>query len=167
LTVPQPNARNYRASKSTSPGDIMSEHRATSSRNARATSLESAQDTDRTVMLTPAPLGRLLEGIDWRIAAADLMPCGRGVMHAPCGSVPGPASAIDPLPTDLAAARRADIAQREALIIAKTRAENAAVMRDQSTSVAANPADHGSRSNQRRLRWPPESAAARGATTKS
>jgi hypothetical protein len=47
LTTPQPNARNYPASEAPDPDDIMSEHRATSSRNARATSSESALSPKR------------------------------------------------------------------------------------------------------------------------
>ena len=42
LILPQPNARNYPPARHRSPGDIMSEYRATSSRNARATSSKSA-----------------------------------------------------------------------------------------------------------------------------
>src|SRR5438552_14639418 len=38
-----PNAKNYPPARHRTPGDIMSEHRATSSRNARATSSESAR----------------------------------------------------------------------------------------------------------------------------
>ena len=43
LTVPQPDATNYPPARRRTPGDIMSEYRATSSRNARATSSESAR----------------------------------------------------------------------------------------------------------------------------
>jgi hypothetical protein len=42
LTAPSPNAKNCQPARHRTPGDIMSEHRATSSRNARATSSESA-----------------------------------------------------------------------------------------------------------------------------
>jgi hypothetical protein len=41
-TAPSPNAKNCQPERHRTPGDIMSEHRATSSRNARATSSESA-----------------------------------------------------------------------------------------------------------------------------
>jgi hypothetical protein len=42
LTAAPPNAKNYPPARHRTPGDIMSEHRATPSRNARATSSESA-----------------------------------------------------------------------------------------------------------------------------
>jgi hypothetical protein len=42
LTELPPNAKNYPPVRHRATGDIMSEHRATSSRNARATSSESA-----------------------------------------------------------------------------------------------------------------------------
>ena len=42
LTIPQPDATNYPPARHRTPGDIRSEYRATSSRNARATSSESA-----------------------------------------------------------------------------------------------------------------------------
>jgi hypothetical protein len=42
LTAPTIECKNSSASEAPNPGDIMSEHRATSSRNARATSSESA-----------------------------------------------------------------------------------------------------------------------------
>ena len=42
LTIPQPDATNYPPARHRTPADIMSEYRATSSRNARATSSESA-----------------------------------------------------------------------------------------------------------------------------
>ena len=45
LTIPQPDATNYPPARHRTPGDIMSEYRATSSRNARATSSESADET--------------------------------------------------------------------------------------------------------------------------
>ena len=42
LTAPSPNAKNCQPAWHRTPGDIMSEHRATSSRKARATSSETA-----------------------------------------------------------------------------------------------------------------------------
>src|SRR6202040_2412776 len=47
LTIPQPDATNYPPARHRTPGDIMSEYRATSSRNARATSSESADGEAR------------------------------------------------------------------------------------------------------------------------
>ena len=52
LTAPQPDATNYPPARHRIPGDIMSERRATSSRNARATSSESAP-------MVPSPRSKL------------------------------------------------------------------------------------------------------------
>src|SRR6516162_4715170 len=46
LTIPQLNATNYPPARHRTPGDIMSEYRATSSRNAWATSSESAAKSE-------------------------------------------------------------------------------------------------------------------------